>query len=108
MPSLTLFIPAQTMPCAANLAGLTEQCTELCTRILQAVLANVHIIYVAVHHGRGHPAYVEVKYRLEPLRTRSAMDAFMVGLDEAVTRYTGMTARIRCFGYAASDIHARN
>ncbi len=108
MPNLTLFIPAETMPCAANLASLTERCTELCTGILQAVLENVHIIYVAVHHGRGHPAYVEVKYRLEPNRTRSAMDAFMAGLDEAITRYTGLTARIRCFGHAAATLHARN
>lgn len=108
MPNLTFFIPAATMPSAANLAGLTERCTELCTGILQAELENVHIIYVDAYHGRGHPAYVEVKYRLEPLRTRSAMEAFMAGLNEAITRYAGMTARIRCFGYAASDIHARN
>lgn len=108
MPNLTLFIPAETMPSAANLAGLTERCTELCTGILQAALENVHIIYVAVHHGLGHPAYVEVKYRLELLRTDSAMGAFTAGLDEAVTRFTGMTARIRCFGYAACTLHARN
>lgn len=108
MPNLTIFISAEKMPSEANLAELTEQCTELCTDILQAVLENVHVICVAVHHGRGHPAYAEVKYRLGPLRTPSAMDAFMAGLDEAIKHHTGQTARIRCFGYAAFAIHARN
>ena len=58
--------------------------------------------------GRGHPAYAEIKYRLEPFRTPSVMDDFMARLDEAIKRHAGLTARIRCFGYPADTIYARN
>ncbi len=108
MPNVTLYIPADRMPSDEALADLTEQGTELCTGILRAALANVHIIYVAVQHGRGHSAFAEVQYRLEPFRTPPVMERFMERLDKAIKRDTGLTARIRCFGYAASSIHARN
>lgn len=108
MPNVTIYIPAENMPPDEAFAELTEQCTELCTGILRAALANVHIVYVAVRHGRGHPAFAEVQYRLEPFRTPAVMERFMEGLDDAIKRKTGLTARIRCFGYAASSIHARN
>lgn len=108
MPNLTIFIPAEKMPPEANLAELTERCTALCTDVLRATLDNVHVIYVAVHQGRGHPAYAEIKYRLEPFRTPSVMDAFTAQLDEAIKRHTGLTARIRCFGYPTPAIYARN
>jgi hypothetical protein len=36
------------------------------------------------------------------------MDSFMEGLDRAIRRQTGLASRIRCFGYAAAAIHARN
>jgi acyl-CoA reductase-like NAD-dependent aldehyde dehydrogenase len=29
-------------------------------------------------------------------------------LDDSLVKNTGLKARIRCFGYAATDIHARN
>jgi hypothetical protein len=108
MPNVTFFVPADKMPSDENLAKLTEQCTRLCTGVLNAALENVHIIYVAVRHGRGHPAFAEIQYRLEPLRTKPVMDSFMERLDETIKRNTGVTARIRCFGYAASAINARN
>lgn len=108
MPNLTIFIQAESMPPEAKLAELTERCTRLCTDVLQAALANVHVIFVAVRGGRGHPAYAEVKYRLEPIRTPSVMGAFVARLDEAIERHTGLTARIRCFGYPATAIYARN
>ncbi|WP_445657308.1 hypothetical protein [Achromobacter sp. NCFB-sbj8-Ac1-l] len=108
MPNLTISIQAEMMPREANLAELTEECTRLCTDVLQAALDNVHVIYVCARQGRGHPAYVEIRYRLEPFRTPSVMNAFTAGLDEAVTRHTGLTARIRCFGYSPPAIYARN
>jgi hypothetical protein len=108
MPNVTIYIPADRMPPDEVLADLTEQCTELCTGILRAALANVHIVYVAVRHGRGHTAFAEIQYRLEQFRTPAVMEQFMKGLDDAVRRNTGLTARIRCFGYEASSIHARN
>lgn len=108
MPNVTIFLPAEKMPPDGTLSKLTDQCTQLCTGILGAVLQNVHIIYVAVRHGRGHPAFAEVKFRLEPFRTKPVMDAFMEKLDEAIMRNTGLASRIRCFGYADPAIHARN
>ncbi|WP_342628474.1 hypothetical protein AAC691_21930 [Nguyenibacter vanlangensis] len=108
MPNVTIYIPADKMPPDETLAALTEQCTELCTDILRAALLNVHTIYVAARHGRGHPAFAEIQYRLEPFRTPPVMERFMEGLDGAIKGNIGLTARIRCFGYAASNIHTRN
>lgn len=108
MPNVTIYIPADKMPPDEALVELTEQCTGLCTGILRAALVNVHIIYVAVRHGRGHLAFAEIQYRLELFRTSPVMDRFMEGLDDAIKGNIGLTARIRCFGYAASSIHARN
>jgi hypothetical protein len=36
------------------------------------------------------------------------MDEFMRQLDRAIQQQAGLTARIRCFGYASDSIHARN
>ncbi len=108
MPNVTIYFSADRVPPDEALADLTEQCTELCTGILRAALTNVHIVYVAVRHGRGHPAFAEVQYRLEQFRTPPVMERFMEGLDDAIRRTTGLTARIRCFGYEASSIHARH
>jgi phenylpyruvate tautomerase PptA (4-oxalocrotonate tautomerase family) len=108
MPNVTIFIPADRMPTDEALADLTKQCTELCTGILRAALANVHVLYVAVRHGRGHPVFAEIQYRLEPFRTPSVMDRFMEGLEDAVRRNLGVAVRVRCFGYAAQSISARN
>jgi len=108
MPNVTFFISAQEMPPDEALAQLSAQCTRLCTDVLQAALENVHIVYVPVHPGRGHPVFAEIQCRLEPFRTPQCMDAFMEGLDACIQRTTGLSARIRCFGYAATHIHARN
>lgn len=108
MPNVTIFIAADRMPPDARLVALTDECTQLCTDILSAALDNVHVIYVAVRQGRGCPAYAEIKYRLGPVRTPSVMDDFMARLDDAIERHTGLTARIRCFGYGATAIHAKN
>ncbi|WDS37454.1 hypothetical protein [Pseudoxanthomonas sp.] len=108
MPNVTFFIQVENMPPSNVLAELTAHCTRLCTGILNAALENVHIIHVAAHQGRGHPIFAEIKYRLDPLRTRQVMEDFMEKLDEAIHRETGLTARIRCFGYAPPSIHARN
>ncbi|ASV87798.1 hypothetical protein CES85_3035 (plasmid) [Ochrobactrum quorumnocens] len=108
MPNVTIYISADRMPPDEALTDLAEQCTELCTGVLRAALANVYIVYVAVRHGRGNPAFAEIQYRLEQFRTPPVMARFMEGLDDAIRRNTGLTARIRCFGYEASSVHARN
>ena len=108
MPNVTIFLPADATPPDAVLSQLTDRCTELCTGTLQAALDNVHVIYVPVRHGRGHPVFADIRYRLAESRTPQVMERFMEELDEAIRQATGFTARIRCWGYAATSLHARN
>jgi hypothetical protein len=108
MPNVTFFFPVDQMPGEEVVACLTAESTEFCTGLLKAALDKVHIMYVAVQPGRGHPAFVEVRYRLEIFRSPDVMHAFMEALDTSILRNTGFTARIRCYGYAASVIQARN
>jgi len=108
MPNITVFFPTEKMPSDVQLAKLSEQCTDLCTGLLQAKLSNVHIIYVGVRHGRGHPAFAEIRFRQTLFRTPSVMDQFMEALEIAICKSTALTARIRCFGYDAASIYARN
>jgi hypothetical protein len=96
------------MPSDEMLAELSSDCIKLCTSVLKSALENVHVVYVDVRHGYGHPVFAEVQYRLETFRTPPVMDQFTEALDDAIARCMGLTARIRCFGYAASNIHARN
>jgi hypothetical protein len=108
MPNITVFIPTEKMPSDVQLAKLSEQCTDLCTGLLQATLTNVHIIFVGVRPGRGHPVFAEIQFRQTPFRTPSVMDQFMAALEITINQCTDLTARIRCFGYDASSIYARN
>ena len=108
MPNVTFYIPTGQMPSDETLAELSSDCIELCTSVLGAALKNVHVIYVDVRRGHGHPVFAEVQYRLETFRTPPVMNQFMETLDNAIARRTGLTVRIRCFGYATSTIHARN
>ncbi|WP_087691671.1 hypothetical protein [Pandoraea sp. PE-S2R-1] len=108
MPNVTFYIDAEKMPSDERLAGLSGDCIELCTTVLGAALKNVHIVFVDVRHGQGHPVFAEIQYRLETFRTPTVMNQLMDALENAIAHRTGLTARIRCFGYAASSIHARN
>jgi hypothetical protein len=109
MPNVSVFIPAAKMPDEAALDAFTGQCTALCTGVLKAALDKVHIIFVPVlSQGRGHDAYIEVKYRLETFRPPEVMNDFIAKLDSVVTEQFGRTARIRCFGYGADAIFALN
>ncbi|RAS17497.1 hypothetical protein DFO50_10397 [Microvirgula sp. AG722] len=108
MPNLTFYIDAGQMPSEECLAGLSRDCIKLCTGILEAQLKNVHVIYVNVQPGQGHPVFAEIRYRLEAFRTPAVMNRFMTALDNTIAHHTGLAARIRCFGYAASNIYARN
>lgn len=96
------------MPPDERLAELSRDCVEICTSVLEAELKNVHVIYVDARHGHGHPVFAEIRYRLETFRTAPVMNRFMEALENAIVRRTGLAARIRCFGHAASNIHARN
>ncbi|WP_206243976.1 hypothetical protein [Novosphingobium terrae] len=107
MPNVTFFMPCDAMPAGDRLTALTAQCTELCVTLLGAALDNVHVIHVPVRHGRGHPVFAQIDYRLEPFRPAPVMVCFMTALDEAILHHTGMAARIRCFGHSPTHIHAR-
>ena len=108
MPNVTFYIRTEHMPSDEKLAELSRDCVELCTGVLEAALDKVHVIYVNCRHGHGRPIFAEIQYRLETFRTPAVMNRFMEALDDAISRCTGLTARIRCFGYAASNIHARH
>lgn len=108
MPRLSIHFTEERMPPKDSLDALTERCAVLCTDVLGAALDNVHILYLATHQGRGHPAPAELAYRLGPGRTPELMDEFMRQLDLAIQDHAGLTARIRCFGYANDSLHARN
>ncbi len=47
-------------------------------------------------------------YRLTNVRTSEVMEEFMRELERAIRQASGLTARIRCFGSAASHLFARN
>lgn len=108
MPNLTIYISSEDMPSTQALDGLTEQCTKLCRGTLRAALENVHIVYLPVLRGRGHPVFAEILLREESFRPPAVMDHFMQQLDDAITDHTGLTARIRCFTFSKQHIHARN
>lgn len=108
MPNITFYIHAGKMPSDEHLADLSDDCVQLCTNVLEAELENVHVVYVDVRHGHGHPVFVEVQYRLEMFRTSTVMNRFMDALESAIACRTGLTPRIRCFGYPESNIYARN
>ena len=108
MPSLTIYFTEDRMPLEARLAALTGQCTRLCCDLLGAAQGKVHIHYVAVRHGWGHPACAELTYRLQPERTPAVMDEFTRQLDHAIQHHAGLMARIRCFGYPTTSLYARN
>ncbi|HVJ37933.1 MAG TPA: hypothetical protein VM687_09040 [Stenotrophomonas sp.] len=108
MPNITLFIASEHMPAETALGALGTQCTQLCLQRLDAALENVHIICVPVRTAQGHSVFAEIHYRLGASRTPAVMDAFMAGLDDIIRHNTGLVARIRCFGHASSELHARN
>ncbi|RQS97451.1 hypothetical protein [Burkholderia seminalis] len=108
MPNVTLHIQAERLPSDDDLAALSGDCVALCTDVLHAKLENVHVNFIAVRHGYGHPAYAEIQYRVDAFRQPAIMNRFMEALDHAIVRRTGLSARIRCFGHAAPNIHARN
>ncbi|WP_176046208.1 hypothetical protein [Burkholderia sp. BCC1644] len=108
MPNVTFHIQAGRMPSDGDLAALSGDCVDLCTEVLHAALENVHVIFMEVRHGHGHPVFAEIQYRVDAFRSPDIMNRFMAALDHAIVRRTGLTARIRCFGHAAPNIHARN
>lgn len=108
MPNLTFYLSQEHAARFSDLRDLTRICSALCTGILAAESENVHIIYVDVKPGCGHPVYAELFYRLTNVRTSEVMEEFMRELERAIREASGLTARIRCFGSAASHLFACN
>ncbi|MEI4741958.1 hypothetical protein OAX51_01525 (plasmid) [Rhodococcus erythropolis] len=108
MPNVTVYVTDEHTPSDSVLDDLTNAITDLCTGLLRALLENVHVVFVRVRPGRGHPVFVEVLYRLETYRPETVMVDFMNRLDDAIVRTCELTARIRCFGYPAGALYARN
>lgn len=108
MPNLTFYISADHSDRFTDLPNFTHHCSKLCCDILGAEPEKVHIIYVDVRSGCGHPVYAELFYRLTKWRTPEVMNNFMCELDLAIRLATGLMVRIRCFGFTATQIYARN
>ncbi|MGQ4643705.1 hypothetical protein ACUIG5_18300 [Raoultella ornithinolytica] len=108
MPNLTFYLSQEHAARFSDLRDLTRTCSALCTGLLAAESENVHIIYVDVKPGCGHPVYAELFYRLTNVRTSEVMEEFMRELERAIRQASGLTVRIRCFGSAASHLFARN
>ncbi|VEC79196.1 Uncharacterised protein [Raoultella ornithinolytica] len=96
MPNLTFYLSQEHAARFSDLRDLTRTCSALCTGILAAESENVHIIYVDVKPGCGHPVYAELFYRLTNVRTSEVMEEFMRELERAIRQASGLTARIRC------------
>ncbi|WP_353613290.1 hypothetical protein [Mangrovibacter phragmitis] len=108
MPNLTFYISENHGDKFKNLDDFTHKCSVLCCDILGAEPKNIHIIFVYVKAGCGQPVCAELFYRLTALRTHEVMENFMRQLDFATQQVSGLTTRIRCFGYPAEHIFARN
>ncbi|KAB0683552.1 hypothetical protein [Burkholderia territorii] len=108
MPSVTILIPETSMPTRSALDALSSACEQLCTDVLSAAPGTVHVAYVPVRHGLGHPVSAEIRMRTSSFRTTELMDWFMTELDREILRHTGFVARIRCFGYGTAHLYARH
>lgn len=79
--------------------------------MLQAALADIYHLCCCLQGIRmgDHRTYHQIKYRLEPFRTKPVMDFFMEKLDDIIQgKYRPALLHIRCFGCTAQAIHARN
>lgn len=108
MPNLTFYLSEEHADRFTDLPDFTRTCSALCADILAAEPDNVHIIFVTVKPGCGHPVYAELFYRLTPWRTQEVMENFMCELDLATQQAWGLMARIRCFGSPAPYPYAKN
>jgi hypothetical protein len=108
MPNLTFYISDDHAERFINLSDFTHKCSALCCDILGAELKNVHIIFIGVKAGCGLPLYAELFYRLTILRPQDVMENFMRELDFATQQASGLMVRIRCFGFPAQHLFARN
>ncbi|WP_202743955.1 hypothetical protein [Acinetobacter calcoaceticus] len=108
MPNLVIYISEAYSNQISNLDDLTMKGQALCVEVLKAEPSKIHIIYITVKHGVGHPIYAELTYRLSENRSSEVMEVFMKSLDKAILKTIGVKARIRCFGSPSTQLYAYN
>ncbi|AKL12399.1 TPA: hypothetical protein I8271_001728 [Kluyvera intermedia] len=108
MPNLTFYLSQEYAGRFSDLPAFTRICSDLCRDILAAEPNNIHIIFITVKPGCGHPVYAELFYRLTTQRTPEVMEHFMRKLDSATQQAWGFMARIRCFAFSAPHPYALN
>lgn len=108
MPNLTFYISEVLFEQMIDVSALTQDCQSLCVEHLGAELEKVHIIYISVKPGCGHPIYVELIYRLLANRSPEVMTSFMHELDQLIQKTMHVTSRIRCFAYPPQQLYAYN
>jgi hypothetical protein len=108
MPNLSFYISKELLEQIETITALTQDCQSLCVDYLKADIEKVHIIYISVQSGCGHPVYAELRYRLLASRSAKTMDTFMHELDQIIQKALGVTPRIRCFAYPPEQLYAYN
>ncbi|WP_122096440.1 hypothetical protein [Rahnella sp. Larv3_ips] len=108
MPSITLYTSASHRLDADSFAEFSTALALLAKEILKAKENNIHISVLTAEIGFGTPVYFEARLRQEVFRTVSVLNEFMHQVDLLIKEKTGVTARIRCFSFDASNIYAKN
>ncbi|WP_111895322.1 hypothetical protein [Acinetobacter sp. MB5] len=106
MPNLSFYLSEELFEHMTDVSSLTQDCQSLCVEHLGAEMEKVHIIYISVKSGCGHPIYVELIYRLLASRSPEVMTSFMHKLDQIIQKTLGAIPRIRCFGYPHQQLYA--
>ncbi|KJH61621.1 hypothetical protein D9M71_751150 [compost metagenome] len=108
MPNLTFYVSKELLEQIEDVVALTQDFQSLCVEHLGAEVEKVHIIYISVQSGCGHPIYAELRYRLLASRSPEMMTAFMHKLDQIIQKALDVTSRIRCFAYPPEQLYAYN
>ncbi|PZL85680.1 hypothetical protein CKF42_15925 [Pantoea sp. ARC270] len=108
MPSITLYASENHRFEAESFATFSTALAGLAREILKAKENNIHISYVTAEISFGTPIYFEARLRQEIFRTASLMEEFTHQVDLLIKERTGVSARIRCFSFDASNIYGKN
>ncbi|MGK3141674.1 hypothetical protein [Pantoea sp. C2G6] len=108
MPSITLYTSESYRFDGESCAKFSTALAGLAQEILKAKHNNIHISYLIAEIGFGTPIYFEARLRQELFRTADLMEEFMQQVDVLIKEMTGVSARIRCFSFDASNIYGKN
>jgi len=108
MPSITLYTSENYRFDCESCENFSTILAGLAQKILKAKRDNIHISYLTAEIGFGTPIYFEARLRQEMFRTADLMEEFMYQVDVLIKEMTGVSARIRCFSFDASNIYGKN